>query len=677
MSDIKEIKSELTELRKKIRKYSKQYYDENASDISDYEFDLLMQRLKAIEAEYPELITKNSPTQKVGGTAQREVGVLVPHDVPMLSLQDVFTEEEVRTFVTGVLSHFPTAEFVVEEKIDGLSLALRYENGILARAITRGDGVVQGEDVTLNARAIDDVVETLRDSVPYFEVRGEVYMERAAFAEVNERQELLGLKMFANPRNCAAGTLRQLDARVTKERKLSMFVFNLQRAEGHTFVSHTDAYDFMRAQGIKIIANYKVCHTADEVWNAITSIGARRGELPYDIDGSVVKVNDFAQRAELGATAKAPRWAIAYKYPPEEKETILRDIELSVGRTGRITPTAVFDPVQLCGTRVERATLHNQDYIDSLDVRLGDTILVYKSGEIIPRVKAVVSDKRPQDAQPYVISDVCPVCGSHAVREADTADMRCQNPVCPAQIENHLLNFVSRSAMDIKGLGAAAVIALVHAGYIHDIADIFSLHMHREELIASGLIGRAKSVDQRLAAIEASKQNPPERLLTGLGIAGIGRAAAAALMQEFSSIDALQEAARESPERILAVPDMGEITAQKLAEFFSSASACALLDRLRAAGVNFAGTRTERVGAALAGKSFVITGTLPTLSREECSALITAHGGLVKGSVSKKTDYLVAGEAAGSKLKKAEDLGIPVLDEAALRVMISEEKDDV
>ena len=677
MSDIKEIKNELTELRKKIRKYSKQYYDENASDISDYDFDLLMQRLKAIEAEYPELITKNSPTQKVGGTAQREVGVLVPHDVPMLSLQDVFSEDEIRTFVTGVLSHFPSAEFVVEEKIDGLSLALRYENGALVRAITRGDGVVQGEDVTLNARAISDVVETLHDSVPYFEVRGEVYMERAAFAEVNERQELLGLKPFANPRNCAAGTLRQLDARVTKERKLSMFVFNLQRAEGHSFTSHTDAYDFMRAQGIKIIANYNVCHTADEVWNAIMAIGARRGDLPYDIDGAVVKVNDFAQRTELGTTAKAPRWAIAYKYPPEEKETILRNIELSVGRTGRITPTAVFDPVQLCGTRVERATLHNQDYIDSLDVRIGDTILVYKSGEIIPRVKAVVSDKRPQDAQPYVISDVCPVCGSHAVREADTADMRCQNPVCPAQIENHLLNFVSRSAMDIKGLGAAAVIALVHAGYIHDIADIFSLHTHREELIASGLIGRAKSVDQRLAAIEASKQNPPERLLTGLGIAGIGRAAAAALMQEFSSIDALQEAARESPERILAVPDMGEITAQKLAEFFSSASACALLDRLRAAGVNFAGTRTERVGAALAGKSFVITGTLPTLSREECSALITAHGGLVKGSVSKKTDYLVAGEAAGSKLKKAEDLGIPVLDEAALRAMISEEKDDV
>ena len=670
MSNIKEIKAELSELRRKIRMYSKQYYDENASDISDYDFDMLMQRLKKIEAEYPELITKNSPTQKVGGTAQREVGVLVPHDVPMLSLQDVFSEEEIRAFVTGVLSHFPTAEFVVEEKIDGLSLALRYENGVLARAITRGDGTVQGEDVTLNARAISDVINELHEPLPYFEVRGEVYMERAAFAEVNERQELLGLKSFANPRNCAAGTLRQLDARVTRERKLSMFVFNLQRAEGHSFFSHTEAYEFMRAQGIKIIANYSVCRTADEVWKAITEIGARRGELPYDIDGAVVKVNDFAQRAELGATAKAPRWAIAYKYPPEEKETVLRTIELSVGRTGRITPTAVFDPVQLCGTRVERATLHNQDYISSLDVRIGDTILVYKSGEIIPRVKAVVMEKRPEGTVPYVIGDQCPVCGSHAVRETDTADMKCQNPACPAQVENHILNFVSRNAMDIKGFGESAIIALTRGGYLHDVADIYSLHLHRSELISSGVIGREKSVDNRLGAIEASKTNTPDRLLTGLGVSGIGRAAAISLMQTFPSIDALQEAARTDPQRIRAVPDMGEVSVQKLTDFFSSESGEALLDKLRAAGVNFESASIVRAGTSLKEKSFVITGTLPTLSREECTALITSHGGTVKGSVSKKTDYLVAGEAAGSKLQKAEDLGIPILDEAALKEML-------
>ena len=566
MSDIQAVKAELAELRKQIRRYSKQYYDDNASDISDYEFDQLMLRLKAIETEYPELITKNSPTQKVGGSAQRTAGVLVKHDVPMLSLQDVFSEAEIREFVAGIRAHFPAAEFVVEEKIDGLSLALRYENGVLARAVTRGDGIIQGEDVTENARVIADVREQLDDAPAYFEVRGEVYMERAAFAAVNERQELLGLKPFANPRNCAAGTLRQLDARVTRERRLSMFVFNLQRTEGRTFASHTASYDFMRAQGIKIIAGYRVCRTADEVWAAIEEIGARRGSLPYDIDGAVVKVNDFSQRAELGATAKAPRWAIAYKYPPEEKETVLREIELSVGRTGRITPTAVFDPVQLCGTRVERATLHNQDYIAGLDVRIGDTILVYKSGEIIPRVKAVVLEKRPAGTVPYVIGDTCPVCGAPAVREADTADMKCQNPVCPAQVENHILHFVSRTAMDIKGFGTAAVIALTHAGYLHDIADIYTLYEHRDELIASGIIGREKTVDKLLDAIAHSKENPPDRLLTGFGIAGIGRAAAISLMQAFPSIDALAEAARGDAEKILAVPDMGEVSARSLAE---------------------------------------------------------------------------------------------------------------
>lgn len=672
MSDIQAVKTELAELRRQIRRYSKQYYDDNASDISDYEFDQLMLRLKAIEAEYPELITKNSPTQKVGGSAQRTAGVLVKHDVPMLSLQDVFSEAEIRDFVAGICAHFPAAEFVVEEKIDGLSLALRYENGVLARAVTRGDGIVQGEDVTENARMIADVREQLSDAPVYFEVRGEVYMERAAFAAVNERQELLGLKPFANPRNCAAGTLRQLDARVTRERRLSMFVFNLQRTEGRTFASHTASYDFMRAQGIKIIAGYRVCRTADEVWAAIEEIGARRGSLPYDIDGAVVKVNDFSQRAELGATAKAPRWAIAYKYPPEEKETVLREIELSVGRTGRITPTAVFDPVQLCGTRVERATLHNQDYIAGLDVRIGDTILVYKSGEIIPRVKGVVLEKRPASTVPYVIGDTCPVCGAPAVREADTADMKCQNPVCLAQVENHILHFVSRTAMDIKGFGTAAVIALTHAGYLHDIADIYTLYEHRDELIASGIIGREKTVDKLLDAIAHSKENPPDRLLTGLGIAGIGRAAAISLMQEFPSVDALAEAARGDAEKILAVPDMGEVSARSLAEFFGSEASRGLLEKFRAAGVNFVSAPRERTGTALEGKSFVITGTLPTLSREECAALITAHGGTVKGSVSKKTDYLVAGEAAGSKLAKAESLDIPVLDEAALRRMIEE-----
>ena len=541
--DIQEVKKELAQLRRPIRHHNVRYYNDDNPEISDYEYDQLMLRLKALEREYPELITENSPTQKVGGTAKRTAGTLVRHDVPMLSLQDVFSREEIEAFVRDIGAHMENPVFVVEEKIDGLSLALRYENGMLSRAITRGDGVVQGEDVTENAKVIKDVVQKLKEPLPYFEVRGEVYMTKAAFEAVNERRQLLGLKLFANPRNCAAGTLRQLDSRITKERGLSLFVFNLQAVRGKEFQTHVEAYDFMKRQGIKVIHAYHVCRTAEEVWDAIEQIGASRGDLPYDIDGAVVKLNDFSQRESLGATSKAPRWAIAYKYPPEEKETVLRSIELSVGRTGRITPTAVFDPVQLCGTRVERATLHNQDYIDSLDVRIGDTILVYKSGEIIPRVKAVVMEKRPQGTQPYVIDDICPVCGSHAVRETDTADMKCQNPACPAQVENHILNFVSRNAMDIKGFGESAIIALTHAGYLHDIADIYSLHLHRDELISSGLIGREKSVDNRLAAIEASKANTPDRLLTGLGISGIGRAAAISLMQAFPSIDALQEAA--------------------------------------------------------------------------------------------------------------------------------------
>lgn len=397
---IQQVKKELTELRKTIRYHNNRYYNEDNPEISDYEYDQLMLRLKAIEAKYPELITKNSPTQVVGGQARRTAGVLVKHDVPMLSLQDVFSKEEIFAFVEELQQELEAPEFVVEEKIDGLSMALRYEDGELVRAITRGDGIVQGEDVTENAKVIHDVKKKLKDKLPYFEIRGEVYMEKKAFDAVNARQELLGLKPFANPRNCAAGTLRQLDSRITKERHLSLFIFNLQTARGRTFTTHTEAYDFMKKQGIKVIHGYKVCHTADEVWQAITAIGENRGNLPYDIDGAVVKLNNLADREKLGATAKVPRWAIAYKYPPEEKETVIRKIELSVGRTGRITPTAVFDPIRLCGTTVERATLHNQDFIDNLDVRIGDTVRVYKSGEIIPKVKEVVKRSVPPARSP-------------------------------------------------------------------------------------------------------------------------------------------------------------------------------------------------------------------------------------------------------------------------------------
>ena len=492
-------------------------------------------------------------------------------------------------------------------------------------------------------------------------------MSREAFAKVNARQELLGLKQFANPRNCAAGTLRQLNSKVVKDRQLSMFVFNLQRVEGREFASHTEAYEFMKKQGIKVIHNYQVCHTASEVMGAIDRIGASRGELPYDIDGAVVKLNSFAQRQALGETSKVPRWAVAYKYPPEEKETKLLNIELSVGRTGRITPTAVFEPVQLCGTKVERATLHNQDFIDGLDIRIGDTIKVFKSGEIIPKVRSVCHEKRPVGTVPFLIGDTCPVCGHKAVREVDTADIKCTNPSCPAQLENHIINFVSRDAMDIKGMGEQNIHALIEGGYIHDIADIFNLAVHRDELIAKGVIGKEKNTDKLLAAIEKAKENEPQRLVTGLGIAGIGKAAARELMLHYGSIDALAEADVES---IQQVRDIGSIGSQAIYEYFRDDVNRDILRRLREYGVNMELQDTGIVDDVLAGKTVVVTGTLPTLSRNDAKNMIEAHGGKAAGSVSKKTDYVLAGEAAGSKLVKAQELGITIIDEAEFLQMI-------
>lgn len=665
--DIKEVKKELNRLRKEIRYHNNCYYNNDEPEISDYEYDQLMLQLKKLEADYPELVTKNSPTQMVGGNARREAGVLVAHDVPMLSLQDVFSRQEVEEFVTSAIEQLDNPEFVVEEKIDGLSLALRYRDGVLAQAITRGDGIIQGEDVTDNAKVIKDIKEKLKEPLPYFEIRGEVYMSREAFAKVNARQELLGLKQFANPRNCAAGTLRQLNSKVVKDRQLSMFVFNLQRVEGREFASHTEAYEFMKKQGIKVIHNYQVCHTASEVMGAIDRIGASRGELPYDIDGAVVKLNSFAQRQALGETSKVPRWAVAYKYPPEEKETKLLNIELSVGRTGRITPTAVFEPVQLCGTKVERATLHNQDFIDGLDIRIGDTIKVFKSGEIIPKVRSVCHEKRPVGTVPFLIGDTCPVCGHKAVREVDTADIKCTNPSCPAQLENHIINFVSRDAMDIKGMGEQNIHALIEGGYIQDIADIFNLAVHRDELIAKGVIGKEKNTDKLLAAIEKAKENEPQRLVTGLGIAGIGKAAARELMLHYGSIDALAEADVES---IQQVRDIGSIGSQAIYEYFRDDVNRDILRRLREYGVNMELQDTGIVDDVLAGKTVVVTGTLPTLSRNDAKNMIEAHGGKAAGSVSKKTDYVLAGEAAGSKLVKAQELGITIIDEAEFLQMI-------
>ena len=658
---------QIKELRDKINYHSDRYYNQDNPEISDYEFDMLMQQLKKLEKEYPELVTKDSPTQHVGGTAKRTAGVLVRHNVPMLSLQDVFSKEEVVDFVEQMKEQLDDPEFVVEYKIDGLSMALRYENGELVLALTRGDGVNFGEDVTANAKVIPDVKKKLKDQPEYLEIRGEVYMKNEDFDRVNEQQELLGKKIFANPRNCAAGTLRQLDSRVTKERKLSMFVFNIQQIRGMEIATHTQGYEFLKKQGIPIIEDYKVCKTADEVWDAITAIGENRGNLGYDIDGAVIKINRYSDRELLGNTSKVPKWAIAYKYPPEEKETKLLDIELSVGRTGRITPTAVFEPVRLCGTSVSRATLHNQDFIDDLDVGIGDTIVVYKSGEIIPKVKEVRKEKRPEGWKHFVIPDVCPVCGAKTEREKDTADIKCTSPNCPAQLERHIINFVGRDAMDIKGFGTVYIEELVRLGYIRDIADIFELKNHREELIEQGIIGKEKNTDKLLDTIEKAKENDAYMLLTGFGIPNVGKAAAKTIMKRFSSILDLEEADRES---LMEVDDVGEVSADCIFRFFHDEKNKEMITRLKDSGVNMEAEETETIESAVSGKIVVITGTLPTLGRKEAAELVEKYGGKVSGSVSKKTDYVVAGESAGSKLTKAQELGITVLTEEELFALL-------
>ena len=643
-----------------LNHYSTLYYDQDDPAVSDQEYDSLTRELKAIEAEHPELISPDSPTQKVGGTAKRTAGVLVPHRVPMLSMQDLFSREEVEQFVSDCKKKLgEETTFLVETKIDGLSMSLRYENGRLVTALTRGDGRSFGEDVTANARVIPDVAVKLSDPVEYLEIRGEVYMTEAAFQSVNERQELLGKKTFANPRNCAAGTLRLLDASVTKERGLSFFVFNVQDIRGKELKTHEEAYRFLTDCGVTVIAHYYVCKDMAEVWQAIETIGEMRGSLPYDIDGAVIKVNELEARTQLKDTAKNAGYQVAYKYPPERKETKLLDILLSVGRTGRITPTAVFEPIRLCGTTVSRCTLHNQDYISDLNICLGSTLLIEKSGEVIPKCVGEVAEKRPVGAEVFRIPMVCPVCGQPAVRE-DMADIRCVNLNCPAQLERLVEHFVSRTAMDIKGFGAVYVHDLIRLGYLKDLADIFTLREHRDELIEQGVIGKDKNTDKLLGVIEKAKENPPARLLTGLGISNVGRSAAQALMDHFGTFDALAAATEEE---MTAVADIGPISARCVYDYFHQDRNLALVEKLKAAGVNMAQEvkKAPKSDLPLSGQTVVITGTLPDLSREEAAKLITDNGGKVTGSVSKKTSFLLAGEAAGSKLTKAQSLGIPVL----------------
>ena len=656
-----DIKQEIEQLREQIRYHNDRYYNQDDPEISDYEYDQLSLRLRKLEKEHPEIDQSDSPTQRVGGTAKREAGILVKHNVPMLSLQDVFQKEEVFSFVEKILSERSNTVFCVEKKIDGLSIALRYRDGKLTTGITRGDGISYGEDVTDNVKMIKDVKTQLKETPPYIEIRGEVYMKTEDFEAVNDKLEAAGKKLFANPRNCAAGTLRQLDSSVVKERKLSLFAFNVQETEGITFASHAESLEWIKKQGIKVIEGYRLCRSAEEVWDAIMEIGESRGSLPYDIDGAVVKVDDLAYREYLGATAKVPRWAIAYKYPPEEKETKVKEIRLSVGRTGRITPTAIFEPIRLCGTNVERATLHNQDRIDELDVRIGDTIIVRKAGEIIPEVLSVVKEKRPEGTIPYKLPSVCPSCGAPTVRDENTADTRCTNLNCPAQLTQHIINFVGRNAMDIKGFGEAYIDILIKEGYLKDIADIYYLKEYREELIEKGLIGKEKNTDKLLKSIEDSKKNDIDRLITGFGIRNIGKQAATELKKHFKSVHDLRRAAYED---LVAINDVGDISARAIVEFFQNKENDMILERLEQAGVNLNSLEdSSGVDQRLEGLTFVITGTLPTMGRSEMEQLLKKYGAKVSGSVSKKTSYVVAGENAGSKLTKANELGIPVLTE--------------
>lgn len=663
---MKEIKR-YHELKEIIEYHNNRYYNLDSPEISDYDYDMLMQEFKKIEEENPELITSDSPTQKVGGTTKREAGVLVRHNVPMLSLQDVFSKEEVEAFVLDMQKQLKDPTFVVEYKIDGLSLALRYINGKLDVAITRGDGVIQGEDVTLNAKVIKDVKKTLKEPVEYLEIRGEVYMSNKSFELVNEMQEIQGKKLFVNPRNCAAGTLRQLDSNITKERNLSMYTFNIQEIRGKAFETHSDSLLWLKSQGIKIIDDIKVCKTAQEIWEAIQEIGEARDNLEYSIDGAVVKVNNLADREYLGSTSKVPRWAVAYKYPPEEKETKILDIELSVGRTGRITPTAIFEPIRLCGTTVSRATLHNQNFIDELDIRIGDTVVVYKSGEIIPKVKKVNFEKRLSTSTPFKIPSTCPTCGMPASRDGDNADIKCSNPSCPSKLVKNIINFVGRNAMDIKGFGIRYVEELVKEGYLKSLSDIYELYNYRDELIEKKIIGLEKNTDKLLKVINESKENDAIKLLTSFGIANIGKAAAKELMRQFKTIDNLIDA---SYEQLIDVNEIGETSARAILEYFSNENNQTMIQSLKNNGLNMSiiedNSRDERFNDMI----FVVTGTLPTLGRKEASELIESFNGKVSGSVSKKTTYVLAGENAGSKLVKAQELGVKVISEEELFEMI-------
>lgn len=656
---LEQAQQRILELRRVIEYNNRLYYDQDAPELEDFEYDALNRELKELEAQFPQLITPDSPTQHVGGTPSGKFAK-VTHAVKMESLQDAFSYEELRDFDRRVRGEGISPRYVVEVKIDGLSVSLEYENGAFVRGSTRGDGIV-GEDVTKNLATIKDIPKKLLNAPEFLEVRGEVYMPHAAFEQLVEEQELNDKQPFKNPRNAAAGSLRQKDSKITASRGLSIFVFNIQQIRGKELHSHQESLDYVKQLGFVVSPRYHSFDNIDDAIAEIEAIGQMRGTLPFDIDGAVIKVDDFAQRGMLGSTSKFPRWAIAFKYPPEEKETELQQIDITVGRTGVLTPTAVFTPVQLAGTTVSRAILHNEDFIRQLDVRIGDRILVRKAGDIIPEVVAVTQHK--DGSEPYQMPQVCPSCGAPAVHLEGEAALRCVNPECPAQALRNIIHFASRNAMDIDGLGKAVAAQLVSKGYVHSAADLYDL---TEEQLMTLDKFKEKSARNLLNAIEASKENNLDKLLFGLGIRNIGEKAAASIAEHFRSMQAVREAGEE---QLSEIDGFGAVMAQSVLAFFAKEGTEDLLGRLERAGVNMEWHGEEKTDK-LAGKTIVVTGTLPTLSRAEAEALITKNGGKASGSVSKKTAYVLAGEAAGSKLTKAQQLGIPVIDEAAFLQMI-------
>jgi DNA ligase (NAD+) len=652
-------KERVAQLRAELERANYEYYVLDAPTMLDYEYDSKLRALEEMEANHPELVTPDSPTQRVGGKVA-DGFQSVQHQVPLESLQDVFSPDELNTF--GV-DRMDAMGLDVEPKVDGLSVALEYENGVFIRGATRGDGR-EGEDVTENIRTIRSVPMRLPDRLPRLIVRGEVYMPKAVFQRLNEEREANGEKLFANPRNAAAGSLRQFDSKVAAARKLDLVIFNIQYIEGKEFRTHTEALEYLSSQMFRVIP-HRVCYTLNEVDEEVRYIGENRDQFPYDIDGAVVKVNDLAKRVELGSTAKFPRWAVAYKYPPEQKPTRILDIVVQVGRTGVLTPKAVMEPVRLAGTTVSNATLHNQDFITEKDIRIGDTVLVQKAGEIIPEVLSVVQEKRPEGMVPYRLPDRCPVCGAPVVRDEDGAAMRCTGVECPAQLLRNLTHFVSRDAMDIDGCGPSLLEQLVETGLVKAPGDLYKLT--EEQVQALDRMG-PKSAHNLILAIEKSKSNDLSKLLCAFGIRQVGQKAAQVLSRHFGSLTSLTMASQEA---LAEVPDVGNITAQCIVSWFAQPQSQHLIQVLKEAGVNM-DSHAEPVGDKFAGLTFVLTGELEQFSRKEASDRIQSLGGKVSGSVSKKTSYVVAGEAAGSKLRKAQELGIPVIDEATFAQMLDD-----